>query len=124
MLISDILRDQLKADVSVLMGANVANDMATDQFCETTIGCALTGREESHGSSRGSGAERSWQKEAEDGMGGRGTGWLRVGRGSASKKEQCGFEILRAEQLAWGGTGAKTLELGNWFIGRENVKRT
>jgi len=37
-LISDILRDQLKADVSVLMGANVANDMATDQFCETTIG--------------------------------------------------------------------------------------
>ena len=81
MLISDILRDQLKADVSVLMGANVANDMATDQFCETTIGCALTGREESHGSSRGSGAERSWQKEAEDGVGGRGTGWLRVGRG-------------------------------------------
>merc|ERR1712166_539049 len=28
----------LSADCSVLMGANVANDMASDQFCETTIG--------------------------------------------------------------------------------------
>jgi len=37
-LISDILRDTFKADCSVLMGANVANDMASDQFCETTIG--------------------------------------------------------------------------------------
>ena len=37
-LISDIIRDQLKADCSVLMGANVANDMASDAFCETTIG--------------------------------------------------------------------------------------
>merc|ERR1719231_392363 len=37
-LISDILRAELGADCSVLMGANVANDMASDAFCETTIG--------------------------------------------------------------------------------------
>merc|ERR1719359_1372698 len=37
-LISDIIRNELSADCSVLMGANVANDMASDQFCETTIG--------------------------------------------------------------------------------------
>merc|ERR1711988_441811 len=37
-LISDIIRTELNADCSVLMGANVANDMASDQFCETTIG--------------------------------------------------------------------------------------
>ena len=37
-LISDIIRKELAADCSVLMGANVANDMASDQFCETTIG--------------------------------------------------------------------------------------
>merc|ERR1719238_1820527 len=37
-LISDIIRAELKADCSVLMGANVANDMASDAFCETTIG--------------------------------------------------------------------------------------
>lgn len=37
-LISDIIRAQLNADCSVLMGANVANDMASDAFCETTIG--------------------------------------------------------------------------------------
>mmetsp|Transcript_41494 Transcript_41494/g.83167 ORF Transcript_41494/g.83167 Transcript_41494/m.83167 type:complete len:366 (-) Transcript_41494:362-1459(-) len=37
-LISDILRNELGADCSVLMGANVANDMASDAFCETTIG--------------------------------------------------------------------------------------
>jgi glycerol-3-phosphate dehydrogenase (NAD+) len=37
-LISDIIRRELSADCSVLMGANVANDMASDAFCETTIG--------------------------------------------------------------------------------------
>merc|ERR1719482_824912 len=37
-LISDIIRKELAADCSVLMGANVANDMASDAFCETTIG--------------------------------------------------------------------------------------
>merc|ERR1719482_2437681 len=37
-LISDIIRNEFKADCSVLMGANVANDMASDAFCETTIG--------------------------------------------------------------------------------------
>ena len=33
-LISDIIRKELGADCSVLMGANVANDMASDAFCE------------------------------------------------------------------------------------------
>jgi len=37
-LISDLIRKELGCDTSVLMGANVANEMATDQFCETTIG--------------------------------------------------------------------------------------
>merc|ERR1719198_1853660 len=37
-LISDIIRTELGADCSVLMGANVANEMASDAFCETTIG--------------------------------------------------------------------------------------
>ena len=37
-LISDIIRKGLDMDVSVLMGANVANEVAKDQFCETTIG--------------------------------------------------------------------------------------
>ena len=37
-LVSDILREGLDADCSVLMGANVANEMASDAFCETTIG--------------------------------------------------------------------------------------
>merc|ERR1712003_585470 len=37
-LISDLLRSGLSADCSVLMGANVANEMASDAFCETTIG--------------------------------------------------------------------------------------
>ncbi len=37
-LISDIIRKGLGIDVSVLMGANVANEVARDQFCETTIG--------------------------------------------------------------------------------------
>eukprot|EP00929_Paragymnodinium_shiwhaense_P106738 TRINITY_DN7237_c0_g1_i5.p1 TRINITY_DN7237_c0_g1~~TRINITY_DN7237_c0_g1_i5.p1 ORF type:complete len:376 (-),score=94.26 TRINITY_DN7237_c0_g1_i5:290-1417(-) len=37
-LISDLIRDGLQVDTSVLMGANVADDMKNDQFCETTIG--------------------------------------------------------------------------------------
>lgn len=39
-LISDILRRGLEIPVSVLMGANVANEVARDEFCEATIGCA------------------------------------------------------------------------------------
>ncbi|XP_025025193.1 glycerol-3-phosphate dehydrogenase [NAD(+)], cytoplasmic isoform X1 [Python bivittatus] len=38
-LISDIIREQLGIEMSVLMGANIANEVAEEKFCETTIGC-------------------------------------------------------------------------------------
>ncbi|XP_053231061.1 glycerol-3-phosphate dehydrogenase [NAD(+)], cytoplasmic isoform X1 [Podarcis raffonei] len=38
-LISDIIREQLGIEMSVLMGANIANEVADEKFCETTIGC-------------------------------------------------------------------------------------
>ncbi|XP_028599771.1 glycerol-3-phosphate dehydrogenase 1-like protein [Podarcis muralis] len=38
-LISDIIREKLGIEVSVLMGANIANEVADEKFCETTIGC-------------------------------------------------------------------------------------
>jgi glycerol-3-phosphate dehydrogenase (NAD+) len=39
-LISDLIASSLNIDVSVLMGANIANEVAQDKFCETTIGSA------------------------------------------------------------------------------------
>lgn len=37
-LISDIIREKLGIEMSVLMGANIANEVAEEKFCETTIG--------------------------------------------------------------------------------------
>ncbi|KAI3654546.1 hypothetical protein MP228_000600 [Amoeboaphelidium protococcarum] len=39
-LISDVIREELNIDVSALMGANIASEVAQEQFCETTIGYA------------------------------------------------------------------------------------
>ncbi|CAI9620696.1 unnamed protein product [Staurois parvus] len=38
-LISDVIREKLGIQVSVLMGANIASEVAEGKFCETTIGC-------------------------------------------------------------------------------------
>lgn len=38
-LISDVIKSILDIDVSVLMGANIAMDVAQGDFCESTIGC-------------------------------------------------------------------------------------
>ncbi|CAH2282931.1 glycerol-3-phosphate dehydrogenase 1 [Pelobates cultripes] len=40
-LISDIIREKMGIDVSVLMGANIANEVAAEKFCETTIGTRI-----------------------------------------------------------------------------------
>lgn len=37
-LISDVIREQLGIVMTVLMGANLANEVAEEKFCETTIG--------------------------------------------------------------------------------------
>lgn len=37
-LISDVIRQNLGIEMTVLMGANLANEVAEGHFCETTIG--------------------------------------------------------------------------------------
>lgn len=37
-LISDVIRYNLGIEMTVLMGANLANEVAEGHFCETTIG--------------------------------------------------------------------------------------
>ena len=37
-LISGVIEDLLSMEVSVLMGANIAKDVAAEEFCEATIG--------------------------------------------------------------------------------------
>ncbi|CAB4061725.1 GPD1 [Lepeophtheirus salmonis] len=39
-LISKIVNELLDIPMSVLMGANIANEVASEMFCETTIGCS------------------------------------------------------------------------------------
>ncbi len=38
-LISEVIRSLINVDMSVLMGANIALDVAKEDFCESTIGC-------------------------------------------------------------------------------------
>lgn len=38
-LISSVIQSLLDIDVSVLMGANIAQDVAREDFCEATVGC-------------------------------------------------------------------------------------
>ncbi|XP_005807608.1 glycerol-3-phosphate dehydrogenase [NAD(+)], cytoplasmic [Xiphophorus maculatus] len=38
-LISEVIREKLGITMTVLMGANLANEVADEKFCETTIGC-------------------------------------------------------------------------------------
>ena len=37
-LISEVIRAKLGITMTVLMGANIANEVADEKFCETTIG--------------------------------------------------------------------------------------
>ncbi|KAM9722995.1 glycerol-3-phosphate dehydrogenase 1-like protein isoform 2-T3 [Menidia menidia] len=40
-LISDVIREKMGIDVSVLMGANIAKEVAAEKFSEATIGCRI-----------------------------------------------------------------------------------
>lgn len=38
LLISDVIREMLKIPCAALMGANIANEVAKENYCEATIG--------------------------------------------------------------------------------------
>lgn len=38
LLISDVIREMLKIPCTILMGANIANEVAKEDYCEATIG--------------------------------------------------------------------------------------
>lgn len=40
-LISEVIRGNLGITMTVLMGANIANEVADEKFCETTIGVKI-----------------------------------------------------------------------------------
>ena len=44
-LISQLIRDTMNIPCGVLMGANLANEVADEKFCETTIGCNFSDEE-------------------------------------------------------------------------------
>ena len=39
-LMSDVIRQNLNIECAVLMGANLANEVSQELYCESTIGCS------------------------------------------------------------------------------------
>ena len=63
-LISDVIHTSLNIEMSVLMGANIAKDVAHEDFCECTIG-EEGEREKERERERGRGRERQRERERE-----------------------------------------------------------
>lgn len=56
-LISDVIHTSLNIEMSVLMGANIAKDVAHEDFCECTIG-------ENEGGGKGDRGRRRLERES------------------------------------------------------------